>query len=99
VGGMKPATTFLSGVDLSVENDRTMEVGGYLYGFRDTIHTELHCGMRYPSTEAHFGPVGSFHVPFSAGVGWAILVGAPLLLAIAASVIGRRRLLNSARHT
>lgn len=93
---MAPATTLLSSEEISVDNDLTMEMGGCLLGFRDMMRTELHCGLQYSYTEAHFGSVGTFHVPFFAWVGWAIVICVAYSLAIiAARVIGRRRLLNS----
>ncbi len=41
-------------------------------------------------TRAELGPIGGFDVPISVGTGWAIVILAPILLALFTAALNRR---------
>jgi hypothetical protein len=67
----------------------TFTIAGYEYGFVDDQYEGF--GGTWTQGWIELGPLGGYKVPFSATVGWAIVILTPLVLVMLVATLYRRR--------
>ena len=83
------ADAILRGMRRPQLDDATFEVAGYEFGFADRVTISNGTAVGY--SVAEFGPFGTYRIPLTADVAWAVLIGFLIGCTAIVLLLGRRR--------